>query len=333
MMQRERRRLNPVWLVFVAPGLGRGWLLFHTTIGSTEDLSWLVLVVNTVLLLILSVLTWLLAVDLADAAGLWHRAKERFVVMATLSALAPPLSIAVAQTSHWGSFTLVEVISLWCLRVSFRLFSRERAQVISRKQWSVWVLSCLLIVPGLGLIGVMFAVSWPLESRFWLALSIPEWETAGILARLSLAQFWVMAVCLCGILLALGSVFLAFWWHHPLLLQLRTLVAVNWLFCGALGGAGTFMWIMHMAQDGNMYILQACALMIPICNAALFALPYMMTEPRIERFVWHGRGRQSSGLLAGKGVCHGSYEVILHGTFLVILSLYFCSQLSIYVVT
>ncbi len=329
-MKRERRRLNPVWLVFVAPGLGRGWLLFHTTTGST---GWLVLVVNTFLLLTLSVLTWLLAVDLADAAGLWQRAKERFVVMATLSALAPPLSIAVAQTAHWGSFTLVEVISLWCLRVSFRLFSRERARVISRKQWSIWVLSCLLIVPGLWLIGAMFAVSWPLESRSWLALSIPEWETAGILAHLSLAQFWVIVVCLCGILLAPGSVFLSFWWQHPLFLQLRTLVAANWLFCGALVGVGTFMWIMHMAQDEYIYILQACALIIPICNAAFFALPYMMTEHRTERFVWHGRGRQSSGLLVEKGVCHGGYEVILHATFLAILSLYFCSQLSIYVVT
>src|SRR5690349_11197352 len=111
-MKRERRRLNPVWLVFVPPALARGWLLFHTTTSADGTVSWLVLAVNASLLLALSVLTWLFAADLADAAGSGQRAKERFMVMATLSALAPPLGIALAQTSHWGSFTLVEVVSL-----------------------------------------------------------------------------------------------------------------------------------------------------------------------------------------------------------------------------
>ncbi|GHO99782.1 hypothetical protein KSF_098300 [Reticulibacter mediterranei] len=324
-MKRERRRLNPVWLVFIPPALARGWLLFHTT-SSTDGL---VLTVNALLLLALSVLTWLFATDLADAAGLWQRAKERFVVMATLSALAPPLSIAVAQASHWGSFTVVEVVSLCGLRISFRLLSHRPACVASRKRWYAWVFSCLLSVPGLWLIGSASALFWPLDSRSWLALSIPEWHTEA-LALLPLAQLWVVVVCMCGLLLALGSTFLSFWWHHRLFLQLSKLVGGVLLFCGALAGVGALTWIMHIAPDGYIYILQAFALMIPVCNAAFFALPYMITEHHTKRLAQQTSSTQSSGLLVEKGI---NYGAILHATFLAILSLYFCSQLSTYIVT
>jgi hypothetical protein len=330
-MKRERRRLNPVSLVFIPPGLARGWLLFHTTSSTDGPVSWPILVVNAFLLLAVAVLTWLLAADLAYAAGLWQRAKERFLVMATLSALAPPLSIAVVQTSHWGSFTIVEVAALWGLRVSFRSLTRRSARILGRKQWYAWGLSCLLSVLALWLIGLAFAVSWPLDSRSWLTLSIPEWQT-GAPALLPLAKLWAVVVCVWGILLALGSTFLSFWWQHPLFLQLRRLVGVSLLFCGALMGVGTLMWIMHLTFDSYIYILQAFALIIPVCNAAFFALPYMMTEHHTERIARQGRARQSSGPFLEKGVHSLDYGVVLHVMFLVILILYFWSQLSTYVV-
>src|SRR5581483_3600449 len=195
---------NPVWLVFVAPGLLRGWLLFHTMINSDASVPWLADAVSAFLLLALLVLTWFFATDLADAANLSQRAKERFLVMATLSATAPPLSIAVAQTSHWGSFTAVEVVSLWGLRASFRLLQRRQAGVVTRDRWYSWVFSCLLGVLGLWLIGLVFAVYWPLDSRRWLALSVPGWQT-GALTLLSLALLCVLAVWVCGLLLAISS--------------------------------------------------------------------------------------------------------------------------------
>lgn len=314
-MKKARRKLNPVWLVFVPPALARGWLLFHTTTSSDGRL---ILAVNASLLLALAVLTWLFASDLADAAGLWQRAKERFMVMATLSTLAPPLSIAIAQTFHWGYFTVVQVFFLWGLRASFRLLSRTSA---SRGRWPAWILSCLLSI-ALWLIGT---VSLPLASHFLLALSIPEWQPA----LLPLAQLWVIVVCLCAFLLAIGSAFLSFWWHHPLFLQLRKLVGGSLLFCGALAGLGALMSIMHMAPDGYIYILQALALTIPICNAAFFALPYMLTKHRMKRLAQ----QNLPDLLAKKRVHYLNYGVILHTTFLLILGLYFLGQLFTYVVT
>jgi hypothetical protein len=135
----------------------------------------------------------------------------------------------------------------------------------------------------------------------------------------------------CGGLLALGSAFLSFWWQYPLFLQLRKLVGVSLIFCGALVGVETLIWIMHLTFDSYIYILQALALILPVCNAALFALPYMMTEHHTKRIAQLGRGRQPSGLLVEKGAHSLDYGVILHITFLVILILYFWSQLSTYI--
>jgi hypothetical protein len=318
--------------VFLPPGLARGWLLFQTTSNTDGTVSWPILAVKAFLLLAVSGLTWLLAADLAYAAGLGQRAKERFLVMATLSALAPPLSIAVAQTSQWGSFTLVEAVALWGLRVAFRLLTWRSAHVVGRQQWYGWGLSCLLIVLAFWLSGSAFAVSWPLDSQSWLAFSIPKWQT-GAPALLPLTKLWVGVVCVCGILLALGSTFLSFWWQHPLVLQLRTLVGVSVLFCGALVGVGTLMWIIPLTFDRSIYISQAVALILPVCNAAFFTLPYMMTEPHPERFARQDQGRQSSGRFVEKGVHFLGSRVIFHVTFLVILILYFWSQLSTYVVS
>jgi hypothetical protein len=328
-MKREKRGLNPVWLVFVAPGLARGWLLFHTTPGSAGTVSWLALAINASLLLALLVLTWHFAADLADAAGLWQRAKERFLVMATLCALAPPLSIAVVQTSHRGSFTAVEVLFLWLLKLSFRLLARRPARMVRHGRWSAWVLCCLLCAAGFWLLGSAFALSWPLASHSWLTLIFPEWP----MTPLSLAQLWAVVVCSCAMLLAIGSAFLSFCWQHPLFLQLRKLVGVSLLFCGALVALGALVGITHVALDSYIYFLLAFALIIPVCNAAFFALPYMITKPYPERLVQQGQEHHSSDPPVEREVRHGARKIILHAMFLAILGLYFWSQLCTYMFT
>jgi hypothetical protein len=109
---------------------------------------------------------------------------------------------------------------------------------------------------------------------------------------------------------------------------MRKLVGVSLLFCGALVGIGSLMSIMHLTLDRDIYTLQAFALLIPVCNAALFALPYMLMKHHTEP----DRERQSSGPLVEKQV-HSLNRVILHVMFLVILILYFWSQLSTYIVS
>jgi len=88
---------KPVWLLFIPSLLIRSWLLFCIY----PYISFQQVLLSTALLIVLTVVTWYVASQLAHTARLSAHGAERFTVMSTLAMLTPPINVALQETLTW----------------------------------------------------------------------------------------------------------------------------------------------------------------------------------------------------------------------------------------
>jgi hypothetical protein len=133
MKHRFRRFVpSPIWALFVPPLFGRFFLLARTMIGTDSLAEGIYYELNVVLWVTLVILTGYVASRLAVKAGLSERGHERFTVMAMLSAITPPIGIAVAEFSGTVHLIVSQLLLLGLLLYIFQLLPVWKRKQLDR---------------------------------------------------------------------------------------------------------------------------------------------------------------------------------------------------------
>lgn len=160
---------DPVWLLFVPPLLGRGWLLLKYD----APALWTAFVFALLILFGSAFLTWLCAALLARSAGLSERGRERFTVMSTLGALALPLAFALKESLIWRSSMSLRAFTLPTTQMPFAVNCvRSGILLILALAIFLAVGSCLLAKPLRSTIlrRLFLLTRWPLVCSIGICL-------------------------------------------------------------------------------------------------------------------------------------------------------------------
>lgn len=240
---------DPVWLLFLPPLLGRAWLLYRiNAFGSPISVT-----ITLLLMLLLAALGWSGAALLARHAYLSERPRERFMVMTTLGTLAPPLPLALLESSGWN------------------------------------------------------------QNFSWITLLLPAPSTSWIL---NAAQTYTLVIPLLALVFIFRSSLMSLVDPtDPIFTYPRKLTALPLAWSGAALLLALMLYTVHAPSMLTHSALALAMLSLPFFPAALFILPYLLTEwseKRSQRFAPRIR-------------------VALHIAMLAIIALYFLSQLYIYI--
>jgi hypothetical protein len=357
-----RKCFDPVWLLFVPPLIARAFLLMRISTNAETPATGDIAIAYFLLLLLLVVLTWYVAGELAIRARLSERGTERFMVMSALGALAPPFVVALAESFWELNFIASLVVLLWLILAALRLIRRWSSEtavsemgyhwlevglpcgltlwlqpslfpglilillclyvcLIRSKPGGLRIVASIMLVPSIG-IGYIPALYWPIRdnhSDHVTSLLMNAWNNPPILSGTLLFVFTIVLIAL---LVAAGSWVLGIWWYHPILRRLRLLVGLPLFFAGStLGMCGILSMMLSKADfwNGGFGALVATG---PFFNAALFALPYMITQYRNEVAQEEGKSEKKN---------KGNKFVLLHMFVLALIGLYFISQIYDYI--
>jgi hypothetical protein len=294
--------------------------------------------------LLLVAFTWHCSKMLADAAHVARRGTERFMVMSTLVAAAPPRGAMLTELMIWNGASIALLAGLVTLLTAFRMRQRQHenhrtylippacillASIIAALPACYWLFHATDTVLYDPQSTPPTSGSYPDALWFYSRTAVPQ--VLGTPSKQFPLCSFTLIIALISISIALASQSITRRWAQPFFVRFRRLTVLPLLFgsvvvllysCSSLLLIHPFSQS-HIAAYASLFA-EPLVLILPFLLAATFAIPYMITQHRNE--LTH----EPWEIQPGSDEKSPPDIVIVHIGMLVTIGIYFCSQLMSY---